>query len=89
MEWQRGTPALRRYNTAGEAVMLGQRGIFELITVLLVGLISAAVVIWPASRVCAKAGYSPWLGLVAVVPGFNLLLLWYLAIAEWPSRRAA
>ena len=69
--------------------MIGQRGVFELITVFFVLLVSAAVVIWPASRVCAKAGYSPWLGLVAFVPGFNLLLLWYLAIAEWPSRRIA
>jgi energy-converting hydrogenase Eha subunit B len=51
---------------------------------VLVALVAA--VVWPASRVCAKAGYSPWLGLVTILPGANILLLWFLALAEWPRK---
>lgn len=51
---------------------------------LLMVLIMAALLIYPAARICRKAGFSPWLGIAAVVPGANLLLLWYLALAKWP-----
>jgi hypothetical protein len=57
-------------------------GIPELLVVLVV----SGVVIWPATRVCIKAGYSPWLGILAIIPVANILLLWFLALAEWPSR---
>lgn len=69
--------------------MLRNVGIAELLVVLFVAIIAALVVIWPASRICAKAGYSPWLGVAAGIPGANILLLWFLALAEWPARRAA
>jgi energy-converting hydrogenase Eha subunit B len=65
--------------------MYGSIGLPELLVLLLI----AAAVIWPASRVCAKAGYSPWLGLAAIVPGANVLLLWFLAVAEWPRKTQA
>jgi hypothetical protein len=42
------------------------------------------VVIWPASRICRRAGFSTWLGVLSVVPILNVLLLWYLALAPWP-----
>ncbi len=41
----------------------------------------------PACRICAKAGYSAWLGLLAVAPIANLVLLFYLAFAKWPIER--
>jgi energy-converting hydrogenase Eha subunit B len=69
--------------------MFGSLGVPELLALVVVGAVSAIIVIWPAARICAKAGYSPWLGLAAVIPIANLLLLWFLAIAEWPQRRAA
>ncbi|MCU1244822.1 MAG: hypothetical protein JWN02_732, partial [Acidobacteria bacterium] len=31
-------------------------------------LVGSGVVIWPAARVCLKAGYSPWLGILAIIP---------------------
>ena len=58
-------------------------GVFELVIVLIV----AAAIIWPAARICVKAGYSPWLGIAAIIPGANILLLWFLALAEWPSQK--
>jgi hypothetical protein len=51
-------------------------GVVELLVVLLI----AAAIIWPSARICAKAGYLPWLGIAAVVPGANILLLWFLAL---------
>jgi hypothetical protein len=62
--------------------MYGSLGLPEILVVVVI----AAAVIWPASRVCAKAGYSPWLGLAAFIPGANILLLWFLALAEWPGK---
>jgi energy-converting hydrogenase Eha subunit B len=69
--------------------MFGSLGVPELLVLVVVGAVSAIIVIWPAARICAKAGYSPWLGLAVVIPIANVLLLWFLAIAEWPQRRAA
>jgi hypothetical protein len=34
------------------------------------------VVAWPASRICSRLGFSPWLGILAIVPIANVLLLW-------------
>ena len=62
--------------------MFGSIGVPELLVVLVV----CVIVIWPAARICAKAGYSPWLGIAAVIPFANLVLLWFLALAEWPKR---
>lgn len=63
--------------------MLGNLGLPEIIIVA----VAAVLFVWPATKICAKAGYSPWLGLAIIVPVLNLLLLWYLALADWPSRR--
>ena len=59
---------------------------FLLIAVACIGLlISAVVVAWPAGRVCKRVGFSPWLGILAMLPLFNVLLLWYVALSDWPS----
>jgi hypothetical protein len=47
--------------------------------------IGAVLVAFPAGRVCKRVGFSPWLGLLAMFPLFNLLLLWYVALADWPN----
>ena len=49
-------------------------------------LIGAIVVVIPFWRICAKAGYSPWLSLLAVVPLVNLFFIYFLAFSEWPSQ---
>jgi hypothetical protein len=45
---------------------------------------SIFVVLWPVARLCARVGLSPWLGILAIVPIGNVLLLWFMAYAAWP-----
>ena len=47
------------------------------------------LVAWPAGRICRKAGFSPWLGILAVIPIANVILLWVVALADWPASRSA
>ena len=68
------------------AVVLGPRTP-ELLLIAMVAAIVALVMIYPATRICRKAGFSPWLGIGIIVPIANLMLLWFLALAEWPARR--
>jgi hypothetical protein len=42
-----------------------------------------AVVILPCWFICKKAGFSPWLSLLNIVPLGSLILLYILAFAEW------
>src|SRR6185437_2411780 len=46
-------------------------------------LIALAVVIIPCWFICKKAGFSPWLSLINIIPLGNLILLYVLAFAEW------
>jgi hypothetical protein len=52
-------------------------------------LLTAIPVVVPVWRICAKAGYAVWLGLLIVVPIANLLLLYFLGFADWPLERRA
>ena len=58
-------------------------GIPEVAVVVAIALMSL-VVVWPAARICRRLGFSPWLGILAVLPIANLLLLWFIALSEWP-----
>ena len=62
---------------------MGQLGIPELFIVLAI-LCTGLVVVWPAARICSRLGFSPWLGILAVVPVANLFLLWFVAVTPWP-----
>jgi hypothetical protein len=59
-------------------------GMPEFILIAAVGL-SLLTVAWPMARICRRAGFSPWLGGLAVVPIANILLLWFLAFSDWPA----
>ena len=59
-------------------------GIPELMVVVAICAVTL-VTIWPTGRICRRAGFSSWLGVLAVVPIANVLLLWYLAYAAWPA----
>ena len=50
-------------------------------------LVVAVLVVVPVWRICTKAGYSGWLSLLILVPIVNLVLLYFLAFAEWPLER--
>jgi hypothetical protein len=68
----------------GGAMGYGQIGIPEAIVVIYI-LVMALVVIWPAARICRRIGFSPVLGILAVIPLANVVLLWYVALAQWPK----
>ena len=51
-------------------------------TYIIVGLIVLATVdCW---KIFDKAGYGGWLGILALIPGANLLAVSLLAFTEWP-----
>jgi hypothetical protein len=45
------------------------------------------LVVWPAWRICSKAGFRGALSLLILVPLANLFLLFFLAFADWPALR--
>ncbi len=48
--------------------------------VIVIGL---AIVILPFWFICKKAGLSPWLSLLNIVPFGNIVLIYVLAFADW------
>jgi hypothetical protein len=52
---------------------------------LLVIAVITFVVIIPFWRIFKKAGFSPWLSLLMLIPIANLFALYYLAFARWPE----
>jgi hypothetical protein len=63
-------------------------GMPELIILFTIGLMGLAVV-WPAVRICRRAGFSGWLGAIALLPVANVLLMWFLAWAPWPAMKSS
>ncbi len=59
-------------------------GVPELIIILFIAVIPL-VLIWPAMRICRRAGFSPWLGILIVIPLANIFLLWFVAFSPWPA----
>ena len=59
-------------------------GLPELLVILYIAAIALAVA-WPAARICDRLGFPRWLGVLAIVPVANLALLWFVALARWPS----
>jgi len=56
-------------------------GATEFFVVFVVG----GLFIAPFCLILRKAGYSPWLGLLLLIPGVNVILLWFVALARWPG----
>lgn len=48
-------------------------------------LVGLAIVIVPFWFICKKAGFSPWLSLLNIIPLGNLALIYVLAFAEWKT----
>lgn len=46
-------------------------------------LVGLAILIVPFWFICKKAGFSPWLALLNIIPFGNLVLIYVLAFAEW------
>jgi hypothetical protein len=64
---------------------MGTMGLPELTIVAVISFFGIVLIVWPAARICRKAGFPSWLGALAVVPIANLLLLWFVAAADWPA----
>ena len=63
-----------------------------LIAVPIIIVVFYAIIIVPFWFICKKAGFSPWLSLLWIVPFGALVLLYVLAFAEWkvvPVQQAA
>jgi hypothetical protein len=59
---------------------------FAVVTMTLLPIIlavSLAILILPSWFICKKAGFSPWMSFVNVVPFGTLFLMYLLAFAEW------
>jgi hypothetical protein len=50
---------------------------------MLIGIVVVAAIIIPFWFICKKAGFSPWLSLLNLVPLGNLILVYVLAFAQW------
>ena len=60
-------------------------GFSELLLVALVLPVYGVLVGLPACLICRRIGLPTLLGLLAIIPLINLVLLWYVALARWPS----
>ena len=63
--------------------MYGSIGMPELMVLIVVTLI----LILPAWRIFAKAGFSGWMGVGICIPVVNVGLWFFLAFVEWPLER--
>ncbi|MCR9128388.1 MAG: hypothetical protein NXI12_02595 [Alphaproteobacteria bacterium] len=59
------------------------------LTVLLLLVLYAIVVVFPCWRIIARTGLPGALGILAIVPLVNLILLWVLAFIDWPALKKA
>jgi len=62
-------------------------GVPELLIILLILPFFAAITIIPLWQICKKAGFSPALGLLGIIPVVHIGLLFFLAFAEWPAMK--
>jgi hypothetical protein len=66
---------------------MGILGASEILLILFVVLIFTIIVLIPYWRIFRKAGFQPPLSLLMILPLVNVVMLYYLAFAEWPSLR--
>ncbi|MBA4742760.1 MAG: hypothetical protein H2060_08645 [Azoarcus sp.] len=50
-------------------------------------LVVAIVVVIPVWRICRRTGHPGWIGLLILIPVVNLVLLYFIAFADWPATR--
>ena len=61
-----------------------QKMVMAMMAILpLIILVFLAIIIIPFWFICKKAGFSPWLSLLNIVPFGNLILIYVLAFAQW------
>jgi len=65
----------------------GLPGPLEAILVLAMGIFFVVAYVLPFWRIYQRLGFSPWLSMLMVITPLNIILLYYLAFAEWPAMR--
>ena len=55
---------------------------------LIIGVGYFLLLVIPTWRILERVGRPGWIGVLAVVPIANLVLLWWLAYSRWPAERA-
>ena len=58
--------------------------VFGFYAVFLLVILTAVII--PLWFICKKAGFSPWLSFLIIVPFGGLVLLYVLAFAEWKAK---
>ena len=56
----------------------------ELTIIAIIVFISIVIVILPYWKIYSKAGFSGWLSITMIIPLLNVVMLFYLAFADWP-----
>ena len=65
---------------------MSNMGLPEILTMLSIGILFVIVfLLIPYWRIFRRAGYPPALSLLMLVPLVNVVMIYYLAFAEWPS----
>ncbi len=63
-------------------------GVLELLIILMIcgfTIISALLTVIALWKICSKAGFNGALSLLMLLPIANMVLLLYIAFAEWPA----
>jgi predicted membrane protein len=68
--------------------MIGSLGLPEVVMIALTAAIWVLGVGFPATKICSRLGFSPYLGLLAIVPVANIGLLFFVAFSKWPVSAA-
>jgi hypothetical protein len=67
---------------------MGNIGMPEILLICIVFVFALIVIaLVPYWKIFGKAGFSPWLSLLMVIPLVNFVMLYVLAFSEWPSLR--
>lgn len=56
-------------------------GVIELVILFLMVLFT----VFPFWLICSKTGFPGWISLAILIPILNIVLLYFLALAEWPA----
>lgn len=61
-----------------------QQAMLVMIPIFMIfGIVALVAIIIPFWFICKKAGFSPWLSLLNIIPLGNLVLIYMLAFAQW------
>ncbi len=67
---------------------MGPIGMQELVVIFIVAVMVALVGVLPFWFICKKAGLSPWLSLIMIIPFGALVLPFVIAFIDWPALRS-